>query len=651
MLTFDRNDPYHRLFWEESLEQISALESDLLHLEKHPKDSNCLQSLFRNAHSLKGSSATMELSDITHITHDMETLFDTARKADAPLDKKDVFHLFKLLDQVKILHQGLLSNTGLPKSSCSEGSWLKVSFTPGSDFLAIKAFQILRALSAHSGAIETHPPDPEHIEDDTLFKDQLTIHLETPLTLQVVEDALMPISDIDTIELSTTIEALTAEDKPASDVTSGNLQGVTSGEVESSSIKISSATVDQLINLVTELTLEHNALAAISKQLSASDLEYGLALGLGSTIRRLQARLEGADQLLKSIQHIALSARMLPVSTLFGELPRMARDLANQLGKSVNLTLEGEHYKLDKTVLLALRDPINHLIRNAIDHGIETTSQRSLMGKNPVGNIHLSASQSQDSLIVTLSDDGGGINIQEIQNVAFKKGIVSLEESSFFTHEDWHNLLFHSGFSTKTQTSQISGRGVGLDVVKSNLTAIHGNIQIFSERTIGTTFVLKLPISIAISKHLILMHNNFQIGIPVAAIQGIYSIKGNQFATSFHITEHSCTYIWQDLHIPVYDILTRRRPEEPEWLQKQYLIILAAASELFSVLVDDLCYEEELVALPLAQYKKINGLLTSDSHITSGAILGNGSICFCFDLSAIPNNSPDHNHQEDLCAF
>ncbi len=658
MLVFDRHNPYHLLFWEESDEQIKAIESDLLHLENNPHDMTCIQRLFRNAHSLKGSSATMALSEIAEITHDMETTFDNARKGNQTLRVEQFNALLKQLDAIKLLHQKLMFMSEGQSSSCDEGSWIRVTFTSGTDFLAIKAFQILRALSAHCEVIETIPENSESVEEDALFEGCFVINCDKALKRDVVEAALMPITDIQTFELSIDPflghqlpepSIISTGHDPAREIESdvsldvkGN-QGLET-DSESSYLKIPSQTIDQLIHLVTELTMEHNTLASIGKQWLDKESK-------GALPRKLQSRLEHSEQLLKSIQHIALSARMLPMSTLYLELPRMVRDLSNQLNKSVKLTLEGEYHKVDKRILLALHDPLTHLLRNAIDHGIEYPEIREALGKHPVGQLHLSAAQGDNSLIITLSDDGRGIDVREIQTSALSKGLVSLEECDFFSQEDWFNLLFESGFSTKSQANQVSGRGVGLDVVRANLSAIQGTIQIFSEPSIGTSFVMRLPISLALSKTLIVSHKNYLVGIPITLIQGIFAVKSENWNSHFYTTSLSCSFTWEDAPLPVYDILSRESPTAPTIDGTQYVMIIATSVDLFAVIVDNICYEQEIITMPIVQIKGKYAFVESSSHLTGCAILGDGSICYCLDFSKFPLTSHQKDTQEDLCAF
>lgn len=662
-MVIDRNNAYHRLFLEETEDQLGAIEEDLLQFESQGYSENLIQRLFRNAHSIKGSTATMGLTEMTAITHELETLFNQARQSGHTLSPAAFDKTYQLLDQLRQHYNGLLTDSPHTKGQMSqgqssqgqssqgplsdkpstedssiEGRFLLIQFGPGADFLGIKAFQILRALSDLSAVENCSPADPELIEEDDVFEGRFAVELKTSVARSAVQDALLPISDIATIQISA--EEPQQEVIPAPPQTPE--QGAEPMQLQSSApegtyLKLSSETVDQLIALTTELSLDRSALALMIKQLAAEHPKH-------ATVRRLMERIEVMEAPVKRIQNTVLAARMLPLQTLFRELPRTVRDLSQQLGKLIRLEMEGGQLTLDKQVLQALYDPLQHLVRNAIDHGIEPLEERLNTDKRPDGLLRIHASQSDNALILSLSDDGRGIDVRSIEKQALAKGLVTLEECSFYTKEDWFNLLFRSGFSTKAEASAISGRGVGLDVVRENLQAINGQIRITSEPQLGTTFVIRVPISLSLSKNLILQHGAYQLALPIDNIQEIVRLKPGT-ATELHWTAYSCTFVWNDAPIPVFDPLTRSMPQAPDpsedtgtdsdtraWAD--YLVVIGTSDSLYGLLTSTILREEELLMIPMGHYNRATGILKADSHLMSAAILNDGSLCYSFDLTA-----------------
>lgn len=633
-MRLDPKNPYHRLYIEESEDQIASLEKDLLALEAVGFDESLVQALFRSAHSLKGASATMDFQILTAITHELETLFQLARTQSRPLTKDELNSAFELVDALKEDFNALLG-LGISKKSapsCPQGHWIKICFSEDASFLSIIAFQILEALKSVSSVLTTQPESPELLEEDEPFKGQLIIQVDTVITKDTLDEILLPISSIANAWLFDSDAFLSElsleQDAEASKATllAQEVDGAHDKDTKTF-YKVRAEHVDQLIARTTEINLDFSAIQMMVKQVLVDQPKNVVA-------RNISSRLEKIDDALKTVQDLVLNARMMPLSTLYRELPRSIRDLTQQLNKSVVLELSGEGITVDKEILQALYDPINHLLRNAIDHGIESSAEREALGKNPEGKLNITASQNDNSLILTLTDDGRGIDPRAIEKSALKKGLVSLEEASFYTKEDWYNLLFQSGFSTKDTVSQVSGRGVGLDVVKSNLNRIQGQMHILSDPGLGTSFVIKVPITLSLSKSLVTTVGDYRIAVPIANILEILHIK-RPLLDSIYATEFSCSIIWRDASVPIYHPLKRRTPNAKELKDYGYLLITATADTLYAICIDDIIREEEILTLPLSRYNQVGGIFQAPTHITSASILNDGTICFTLDLTQV----------------
>ena len=376
--------------------------------------------------------------------------------------------------------------------------------------------------------------------------------------------------------------------------------------------------IEQIMNLVGELVIEQTRIAQVSQTLNqsyASDPAVEELLGVANHVSRV----------ISELQENVMKTRMLPVQQLFNRFPRMVRDLAQNLNKDIDLIFEGGQTEMDRTIIEEIHDPLIHIIRNSIDHGIESPKERLHKGKKKQGIVKISAFHQENNVILTIEDDGRGIDIPKIKSSAVQKQILSQQEADNLSEDEAINLIFTSGFSTATTVSDISGRGVGMDIVRNQIDKLNGIIDVETAKDYGTKFTIKLPLTLAILSGLLVKINKDTFALPMSnvleivrmPVQEIQYVKGQSVAV---IREKVLPLIW------LHDYFRIPRNNEKKNL---FLVVLGVAEKRFGLVVDQLIGNQEIVVKPLGSYVgKIEGF--------SGAtILGDGSVACILDVVGI----------------
>ncbi|WP_028294674.1 chemotaxis protein CheA [Oceanobacter kriegii] len=382
---------------------------------------------------------------------------------------------------------------------------------------------------------------------------------------------------------------------------------------DQSSIRVSIDKVDSLINMVGELVITQSMLGQ---------------LGQDFDISRMGRLLEGLSQLeqnTRELQESVMKIRMMPISFAFSRFPRLVRDLGNQLGKKVNLVMQGENTELDKTVMEKIGDPLVHLVRNSLDHGLETTAKRIETGKDESGTITLNAFHQGGNIVIEVKDDGAGLNEERILNKAIERGLVAANAN--LTPEEIHQLIFLPGFSTADQVSDISGRGVGMDVVRRNINELNGTIEVKSQKGTGSTFVIRLPLTLAIlDGQLVEVCNQTYIFPLVSIVESIQLQK----QTLNNISGSQPVMKLRDEYIPIIrlDQVFNLRPLEEE-VEEAMLVVVEGDNEKIGIVVDDLLGQQQVVIKSLEQnYQRVSG-------VSGATILGDGTVALIIDISGI----------------
>jgi two-component system chemotaxis sensor kinase CheA len=387
-------------------------------------------------------------------------------------------------------------------------------------------------------------------------------------------------------------------------------------------IRVDVERLDELLNIASELVLGRNRLAQVNSEFA---LEYE-----GTKFSRdLADAAKQIDLMTNELQLVVMKTRMVKIGKVFNRYPRLVRDLARETNKQISLVIRGEDTELDKTLIEEINDPLVHLIRNSVDHGIESPELREEIGKEPTGTITLSAEQEGNQIIITIEDDGGGIDPEIIKEKAISKGLISREKTKEMSKQDIYNLIFLPGFSTAEVVTNVSGRGVGMDVVKTNVAKLRGIISIESSVGKGTKIIVKLPLTLAIIPGMIVKVNSEKIVVPLNSvieafrvhIEDIHTINGNEVIKK------------RDTVIPLVsidDLLYANYNDENKKIW-QYVVVVGLAEKRFGIKVDELLGQKEVVIKSLGSYLgNING-------IAGSTIMGDGTVVMIIDINELIN--------------
>jgi two-component system chemotaxis sensor kinase CheA len=671
---------YLEVFIEESKEHIQSCNEKVLLLEKKPEDLTIINEIFRSAHTLKGMSATMGYEDLASLTHKMENVLDGIRNhqisvtpqiidiifmavdyLESMIDsvaqggdgKMDVTEVIRKLEYIEKGEPALAAETGLeevaataemeePKQamiydefertviqqSTDQGfSVAEITVTLRKDCLlkAVRAFMVFDLLEKLGEVIKAVPA-VEQLEEEK-FDSKFQVILITKEPLDVIEKKILNVSEVEQvkaasvnlIETETLINPVTA--KAAAIEKKVKTKGAAKQNLDSpvqnapsstsKTIRVNIERLDILMNLFEELVIDRGRLEQISKELRNPELN--------ETVERM-------SRISSDLQSIILNMRMVPVETVFNRFPRMVRQLAKDLNKQLSLEITGAETELDRTVIDEIGDPLVHLLRNAIDHGIESPEARIAAGKPEEGTIHLKAFHSGNHVFIEITDDGAGINRHKVLDKAITKGIVSPEDAGLLSEKQIFELIFESGFSTANEISDISGRGVGLDVVKSTIQSLGGSITIDSEEGNGSVFTIQLPLTLSIISAMLVEIGEEKYGIPLSSIIETAIINQEDI-----LNAHNQKVIdFRGRVIPLVslkDVFNIQDDQDDK--QVISVVIVRKGNKLAALVVDSFIGQQEIVLKSLGNY------LTSVFAISGATILGDGQVALIIDCNAL----------------
>lgn len=651
---------YIDLFLDESREHLQAVSDQLLTLEKEPENISIVGEIFRSAHTLKGMAATMAFDDIAQLTHRMENVLDQIRNGQIGVTtelldillasveqleqmvedigaggdgKQDVSDLISQFEKIGSGEAG--GQTADPPFE-REAQHVSVDFneyertvlkqakeqgyTPYamnihlSDECSLKAarvFMVFEALES-IGEIVKSTPSVEELEEEA-FDRAFDVVLITKTSSDDVQKKILSISEIENVEISVADEAPARRASSPKNEQDNASTGNHSQRAVSKSIRVNIDRIDRLMNLFEELIIDRGQLEEIANRISDHELT--------ETVERMM-------RTSNDLQDMMLSIRMVPIEQVFNRFPRMVRGLAKDLNKNINLEMIGQETELDRTVIDEIGDPLVHLIRNSIDHGIEMPEQRQARGKSPEGNLILHAYHSGNHVLIEIKDDGRGIDRDKVAGKAVEKGIVTAEKAQSMTDEEVYPLIFSSGFSTSEQISDISGRGVGLDVVKNKIESLGGHVFIESVPDEGTTFTIKLPLTLSILSTMLVQVEDETFAIPLSSIMET-ALVDKEDIQSVHKQK---VIDFRDKVVPlvflkeVFDI-----PHEVKDDERLSVVIIKKGDKMTGIVVDAFIGQKEVVLKSLGNY------IGHVFAISGATILGNGQVALIIDANALIN--------------
>jgi two-component system chemotaxis sensor kinase CheA len=612
-------------FLQEAGELLSEVDNKLVELEKRPDDRNLLNDIFRGFHTIKGGAGFLNVDNLVTLCHRTENLFDKLRNAELALTPELMDVIMAATGTVRNMF-GSLAQAVQPDAA--EAALL-------GNLDAALAGNLVKASASTQAAPPAQPPAAAPAEPapasalaggDDINWDALHAALTgvTPAPAAAPASAPTPANTAETATAAAILESVgapkpapvydlpTPAAAPARQVASAPAQQ--QSLQKETTIRIDTARLDQVLNLSGEIGLTKNRIANLKSQIlhGRTDTE---------TLKNLDLTVSQLDLLVSDLQNAVMKTRMQPIGRLFQKYPRLARDLARQLGKDVELVLSGEDTELDKTMIEDLNDPLVHLVRNAVDHGIESAEDRSAANKPPKALVTLSASQVGDHIYIEISDDGKGMRPDVIREKAIEKGLIDSETANSLDDRQCLQLIFLPGFSTKDQISSVSGRGVGMDVVKTNITRLNGKIDIESIPGQGTTLTISLPLTLAILPVLVVRLNDQSFAVPLSLVREIINIRPEEVQQ----VQGRATMIVRDEVLPV-----RSLAKMIGWEAKKpstYGVLMHAADNAFIMAVDGFVGRDDVVIKPLADIKP--------KGIAGATLSGDGSIVLVLDMEEL----------------
>jgi len=497
----------------EASDLLSDVDSKLMDLEKSPQNKDLLNVVFRGFHTIKGGAGFLNAQELVTLCHLTENLFDKLRNAELQLDPVLLDVILAATGEVRLMFNDL-GKSIQPQAAPAEMLASLEAALEGKQIVALtsaapKQSQAVPAVPAARQAADQTGPD-WGLMYNALLGEALVAVSEPVQTERTVE--------IDEHQLKVSAFGRRADDIPGAVATPAATRRDTDPPAKDNTIRVDTDRLDQVLNLSGEIGLTKNRLTHLR-----SDILHGNSSA--ATLKSLDESVNQLDMLVVNLQNAVMNTRMQPIGRLFKKYPRLARDLARQLGKDVELELSGESTEIDKTMIEDLNDPLVHLVRNAVDHGVESAEQRVLAGKPSKSIVQLSARQEGDHILITIADDGRGMSPEVLRNKAVQKGLITAEEASALSEDQSLNLVFMPGFSTKDEISSVSGRGVGMDVVYTNIQKLNGSIEIKSVPGKGSMFVILLPLTLAILPVLMVHLSDQPFALPLSMVREIMSVE------------------------------------------------------------------------------------------------------------------------------
>lgn len=615
-------------FLQEATDLLSDVDNKLVDLEKTPDDRGLLNDIFRGFHTIKGGAGFLSASALVALCHLTENLFDRLRNGEMQMTPELMDLIMSATKGVRDMF-GDLSQAVQPHPAPEDlltalRETLESGVPPGGgkhDLSAPKVVDVAVVSERGEANISSSEPDWEGL------RSAITGHSTAD---SVVATVVGP-TDVPSANSVAVADAVDSAEKAPptygrnvsapSGVGGGASRRPDSGAGRENTIRVDTARLDQVLNLSGEIGLTKNRLTSLRVDILAGKTD-------ADTLHALDQAVSQLDLLVSDLQNSVMKTRMQPIGRLFQKYPRIARDLARQLGKDVDLVLAGEETEVDKTMIEDLADPLIHLIRNAVDHGVETTPERLAAGKSAKSVVRLEARQEGDHIVLIVADDGRGMSGERIRAKAVEKGLITEEEANSLDERQSLNLIFLPAFSTKSQVSDVSGRGVGMDVVKTNIQKLNGSIEIRSEPGKGSVFFISLPLTLAILPVLLVVLGDQPFALPLSMVREILPIEKDKIQE----VGGKETLVVRGEILPLVSLA--KLLSWPQDRYPEYGVLMQTAEKSFILAVDNFAGRDDAVIKSLDDFRPrgVAGVTT----------LSNGQIVLILDMKELLSDLGQH---------
>lgn len=664
-------EQYMGIFIDESREHLQTLNECILELEKNPERKDLLNEIFRSAHTLKGMAGAMGFEKMATLTHEMENVLDELRNGQKSVKGQVIQILFSCLDALESLtyeittegiektevdalielirgidmevaatteenlnykNEDLFVYSDLPhlapviRAAIDAGVSayrMKIQFTEDCLLKSARAFMVFRDLDA-IGDIVSSIPSVQDIEEER-FDREIEIVFLTEKTAEEVTYLIDNISDVSVVSIESVeqwaVNDIDNKEKAVSETDTEENKFTHKPEQNNrrfksvQTVRVDIERLDNLMNLVGELVINKTRLEQISTT---------------NQLPHLNDTIEHIDRITNELQSVVMKVRMVPIEQVFNRFPRMIRDLAKELDKEVELIIQGKETELDRTVIDEIGDPLVHLLRNALDHGIEDPATRQASGKNSYGTIKLTALHEGNNVIIKIEDDGQGIDPEAIRRKAVEKGLITEQDSEKLDESEILKLVFYSGFSTAEKITDVSGRGVGLDVVKYKIESLGGEVDLDTKLGQGSVFTVRLPLTLAIIQALLVKSIDEVYAIPLAVIQETVSIKEENIKK---IQNNEVTTLRGEV-LPLFRLnslldIPAKDSEDISLFSELFVVVIRKGDKRIGLIVNELVGQQDIVI------KSLSKLLNGIKGIAGATILGDGKVALILDVETL----------------
>ncbi|WNM62799.1 chemotaxis protein CheA [Candidatus Nitrospira neomarina] len=608
-------------FLAESSEMLEALDQHFVKLETEPSNTELLNEIFRCMHSMKGSAGFLGFTHLVEVAHQAESLLNKLRQGEMTVSPFIIDIILEAVDAVKMLQtdiretggdshvetQGIVNKLALTMDSADD---LMLTVSPpkkaGIETISVAHSSPPAEMTASSMA---EPPDTS-----SLASPYEEPSLEGPVEVEgVPEPAAVSEGPVGLSDVLHKMKEATTRTVQAASAPGSKLSG---GKEEDQTVRVETKRLDHVMNLVGELVLNRNRLMKLGNGLEEQD-------EINPALRELNMTLAQLNLVTSDLQLAVMKTRMVPIRKVFSRFPRLVRDLAGKLGKQVRLELVGEDTEVDKSVADELSDPLVHLVRNSMDHGLETAADRKQHGKSPEGYVRLSAQQEGNSIVIRIEDNGRGLQIEKIAAKALEKGLVAQSELDSMSPREIMNLIFLPGFSTADQVSDVSGRGVGMDVVRTNISRMNGSLELDSDPGQGSRVTIKLPLTVAIIQALMVEVECATFAIPLASVVEAVKVTKDEIKS----VNRQAVLNLRERILPLLDLgetfhIPRDRTDE-----ECYVVVVKIGEQQFGVVVNRLRAQEEVVIKSLGEF------LANVKCVAGATITGDGKVVLILDMA------------------
>lgn len=610
-------------------ELLESISNDLIVLENNCEDIEILNKLFRSFHSIKGTTSFMGIESMSYITHLAEDILNKLRRSELEVDLNIIDILLEVHDWLKLLLDRVKADNFEPVDYSRTIETLKQlnnSSGLNSKEWAEKNISLRNFDSSPDEENKTSSENNSNL-DDILSKRNLInessdfLNLNLSIDESAFNKEFENKYDIDSTQKNNS-EPSNLNDDNKIYLLLNNYSEVKSSTdfgIGSETIRIDVNRVEALMNLSGELVLGRNRLSQIADSIELENCNKNF-------IRELFDATAQLDLVTSEIQAVVMKMRMVPIAKLYQKAPRIVRELSKEFGKKINLIVKGEDTEIDIGIIEKLNNPLLHLLRNSCDHGIETPDERIENGKSAEGNITLDAEQEGNAIVLTITDDGKGLDIKKIIDKAVQKEIITLEQANQISKREIYQLIFQPGFSTASLVTNFSGRGVGMDVVMTNIQKLKGIIDIESEERKYTKFIIKLPLTLAIIQGLLVKVGNETFAIPLSSVIEVLALNKDSI---YSINHKDVIRLREDILPLVKTANTLNLKDTTNLNKSQYVVVVGIGLLRIGLIVDELLGQQEIVIKALGEY------LGNIKGLAGSTILGDGKVIMIIDVQEL----------------